>query len=344
MGLGAALALAACAPSPQTTSAPTPPSESNAPAKSVKVGLVFDSAGRGDKSFNDSAYAGLERAKEELGAQIETMNSSREADYEKNLRAFADLGYDLIIANGLNQGPALARVAKDYPNLHFAIVDGTVEAPNVRSLHFAEEQGSFLVGYLAGLMSKTGKVGFVGGMEIPLIKKFEYGFDAGAVYANPKIEVLPAKYTGAWDNVDKAKEAANVLFGQGADVVYHAAGRAGLGVIRAAKEAGKYAIGVDSDQDYIEPGSVLTSMIKRVDMAVFATIKDTAEGKFSGGTSEYDLKQGGVTVSPMTYTKDKVGEPNLAKLSDVTEKLKSGEIVAPKTEAEYQAFLARVRG
>ncbi|HVL39705.1 MAG TPA: BMP family ABC transporter substrate-binding protein, partial [Fimbriimonadaceae bacterium] len=190
-------------------------------------------------------------------------------------------------------------------------------------------EGSFLAGYLAGLMTKTGKLGFVGGMEIDLIKKFLAGYAAGAKLANPSVQILPAKYTGNWNDAGIAKEAARALFSQGADIVYHAAGRAGLGVIDAAKDAGKWAIGVDSDQDHIAQGRVLTSMVKRVDEAVFQTIKDLKEGNFSAETKTYDLAANGVGLSEMRFTKEQVGEENLRKLEEVRAKIISGEIQVP---------------
>lgn len=305
-----------------------------------KVAVVFDQGGRGDKSFNDSAWRGMERAKTELGADIAYVESKNDNDYETNLKAMADRGVDLVIAIGINQEAALKAVAPEYPDMKFAIVDGMVDAPNVRNLKFKEEEGSFLVGYLAGLMSKTGKVGFVGGQELDLIKKFQYGFAAGAKMANPAVEILPAKYTGDWNNIDKAKSAANVLFDGGADIVYHAAGRAGLGVIRAAKEKNLYAIGVDSDQDGEAEGNVLTSMIKKVDEAVFATIKDVKDGNFAAGVVSYDLKANGVGISDLIFTRDKIGQENLDKLEDVKGKIVGGEIVPPVDEAGYQSFLA----
>jgi basic membrane protein A and related proteins len=305
----------------------------------LKVGIVFDSGGRGDKSFNDSAWAGVERAQDEVGIQEKFIESRSEKDYEGNLTAMAEEGRDLVVAVGLAQSNALKSVAPRYPDVKFAIVDSVVEGPNVRSLIFAEEQGSFLAGYLAGLVSKTGKIGFVGGKTIPLIKKFEVGYIAGAKTANPRIQVLPAKYTESWDDINLGKRAAEVLFQNGADIVYHAAGRCGIGVIDAAKEAGKYAIGVDSDQDAEAKGFVLTSMMKRVDEAVFRTIQDVKEGGFTPGTKVYDLKSNGVGLSPMTYTKDKIGEDKIDQVNAVSGRVAAGEIKVPTTEAELREYL-----
>ncbi len=311
--------------------------------KKLVVGIVFDSGGRGDKSFNDSAWAGIERAEKDYGITAKPVESKSEKDYEPNLRAMAEEGCDVVFAIGINMKSALEKVAPEFPDIKFAIVDAPVAAPNVRSLLFREEEGSFLAGYLAGLMTKTNKIGFVGGMQIPLIAKFAAGYTAGAKTANPAVEVLPEKYTGSWDNLNIGKVAAAALYNSGADIVYHAAGRAGLGVIGAAKEQNKYAIGVDSDQDAIEPGRVLTSMIKRVDEAVFSTITDVKNGAFANGDKVYDLKADGVGLSPMTHTKDAVGPENAAKVAAIAEKIKSGEIKVPATKEDLAAYLAGLK-
>lgn len=312
-------------------------------AKKVKVGIVFDTGGRGDKSFNDSAWRGLQRAEKELGVEVLAVDSKSEKDYETNLAGAVEQGANLVIAVGINMQSAISKVAPEHPEAKFAIVDADVKMDNVRSLLFTEHEGSFLVGYLAGLMSKTGKLGFIGGQELPLIKKFEVGFAAGAKTAKKETEVLPAKYTGSWDDIDKAKLAANQLYGQGADIIYHAAGRAGLGLIRAAKEGGKWAIGVDSDQDSIEPGSVLTSMIKRVDEAVFQTVKDLTEEKFSAGSKVYNLASNGVGTSDFTHTKEQIGADNLEKLRAIQDQITKGDLVVPQTQEELDAYLATLK-
>jgi basic membrane protein A len=305
----------------------------------LKVGLVFDSGGKGDKSFNDSANAGLEKAEKELKIDGATTDSKSEKDYDANLSGLADKGYQLVFAVGITQADALKNVAPKYSADKFAIIDGDVDAPNVRSLQFAEEQGSFLAGYAAGLATKTNKIGFVGGMDIPLIRKFLVGYEAGAKTANNKIEILPPKFTSNWTDTSMGKAAAQVLFDQGADIVYHASGRCGLGVIDAAKEAGKLAIGVDSDQDDVAPGSVLTSMVKHVDRAVFQTIKDDQDGKFSAGVKRYDLADGGVGLTDFKNTKDKIGgQAGLDKLKKVTDLIIAGKITVPATEADLAKF------
>ncbi|MCW5939723.1 MAG: BMP family ABC transporter substrate-binding protein [Fimbriimonadaceae bacterium] len=308
----------------------------------TQIGIVFDTGGLGDKSFNDSAWRGMQRAEQEFGFKVLKVESKAESDYPSNLSALADQGCKVVVAVGINMRPALQQVAPQYPDVKFVSIDGEpIEgSPNVRTIQFKEEEGSFLVGYLAGLVTKTGKIGFVGGQELPLIHKFQYGYMAGAKTANPAVTILPAKYTGSWDNQDTAKVAANVLFGEGADIVYHAAGRAGLGVIAAAKEKGLFAIGVDSDQDDIAPGHVLTSMIKRVDEGVYLTLKDFSENKWTPGAVIYDLKADGVGTTDFRNTKEKIGDENVAKLEQVKAKLESGEIKPPTTEKAYGEFLS----
>lgn len=331
---------------PAKTSEKTEPGKTAAAGEKLTVGIVFDSGGRGDKSFNDSAYAGIERAEKDFGIEVRTVDSKKVSDYPGNLSGIADQGAKVVFAIGITQQEALQQVADQYPDVKFGIVDAVVDKPNVRSMVFSEEQGSFLAGYAAGLTSKSGKIGFVGGMKIPLIEKFEAGYAAGAKYANPSITVLPSKYTGSWDDTSKGKAAAAFLYGDGADVVYHAAGRCGLGVFAAAKEQNgtgpitKFAIGVDSDQDDQEKGMVLTSMVKRVDEAVYQTIKDAVEGNFKGGTKSYDLAAGGVGLTDFRNTKSVIGQANLDKLAKVTDLVKEGKLKVPSKLSEIDAFLA----
>lgn len=332
-----ALFAAGCSPEQGTTPSATGEKEQN--QRPLVVGIVFDSGGRGDKSFNDSAWAGIQEAQKEIGVEAKPIESKTESDYPSNIELLARQNVDLVIAVGINMRSAMEEVAPRYPEMKFAIIDAPVELPNVRAILFKEEEGSFLAGYAAALASKTGKIGFVGGMELPLIKKFEAGYIAGAKTANPRIEVLPARYVGSWDNVDSAKAAANLLYGQGADVVYHAAGRAGLGVIRAAQERGALAIGVDSDQDDIAPGAVLTSMLKRVDNGVLSTIRDLHQGKFTPGTVLYTLEDDGVGLTDFRHTRNRIGEENLKKLDAVRRKIIEGEIKVPSTPAELQEYL-----
>ncbi|MBL8060501.1 MAG: BMP family ABC transporter substrate-binding protein [Chthonomonas sp.] len=348
--IGIAALLVGCTGSSSTsqkTPEPTPKSSESAEGhnhgKHLRVGIVFDSGGRGDKSFNDSAWAGIERAKTDFHIEEISIQSPSPAVYEGNLTKLADQKMDIVFAVGLGQGAALQKVAAKFPNAVFAIVDGDVKAPNVRMLKFKEEQGSFLAGYLAGCVTKTNKIGFVGGMEIPLIKKFQYGYAAGARMANPKVELLPVKYTNDWNNADAGKASAAVLYAGGADIVYHAAGRAGLGVFTAAKEANKFAIGVDSNQDDIQKGLILTSMVKRVDEAVYQTIKDIVDGKFEAGEKVYDVASGGIGLTDFEFTKQVIGEENLKLVKEVEEMIAKGELVVPSNEQEYNEFIEKLK-
>ena len=297
-------------------------------ANPMKVGIVFSTGGLGDKSFNDSAYRGLVKAKEELGADFKYVEPASPAEDEQYLREYAESGYDLVIATGFQMKDAAANVANDYPDKKFAIIDDIVELPNVKSLTFAEDEGSFLAGALAAMMSKTGVVGFIGGMEVPLIKKFQRGYEEGAKYINPKIKVITT-YTSSqnpFNDPVKGKENTISQIQQGADVIYHAAGGTGIGVIDAAKESGVFAIGVDSNQDGVAPGTVLTSMVKNVDVAVYDTIKEIKDGNFKNGQEVFGIKNNGVGLTDFEFTKDKIGEANLQKLQEIVEKIKSGEI------------------
>ena len=268
----------------------------------LKVGLVFDVGGRGDKSFNDAAYRGLERAKKELGIEYEYIEPGEGADRESALRKLASKGADVIFGVGFMFTDDVNQVSRDFPNQKFACIDyalkpGEQLPPNMVALKFKEEEGSCLVGAIAGLLTKTRTVGFIGGMKIPLIKKFEAGYQAGVRMVNPKAQVLVgyAGVTGeAFKNPGKGKELALSQFGQGADIIFHASGSTGLGLFEAAREKGKLAIGVDSDQYGEAPGVVLTSMVKRVDVAVLETIRSVLEKRFKPGVKEFGLASDGV--------------------------------------------------
>ena len=278
----------------------------------IKAGIAFDTGGRGDGTFNDSAAEGADRAASELGAEVKELEATVDEDRKANLELLAADGMEVIVGVGFMFTDPMTEVAAANPDISFGIVDSVVEADNVKSLIFAEEQGSFLVGAAAALKSETGKIGFIGGQEIDLIKKFEAGYTAGAKYINPDI-VVDVKYLGpagdnsAWGNVAGAKEIAAGWYAAGTDVIYTAAGGSGAGTIEAAIEAGKWAIGVDSDQ-YLTAGSpeaqavILTSMLKRVDVAVFETIKAVSEGDKTGGIKVFDLTNDGVGYSTSVAT------------------------------------------
>jgi basic membrane protein A and related proteins len=273
--------------------------------KVVKVGLAYDVGGRGDKSFNDSAFAGLERVKKELNLQIQEVKANQgesDADKVNRLTLMARSGMNPIIGVGFIYSKSVEQVAKKYPNVHFAVVDGIPsKVPNVTALTFSEEQGSYLMGAAAALKSKSGTIGFIGGQEIPLIKKFEAGYRAGAQKVNPDIKFL-AKYLGntpdAFNDPAKGRVAAQGQYDAGADVIYHAAGRSGIGVFEAAADKKQLCIGVDSDQ-YLtakpeEQPYIMTSMLKRVDTAVFEFTKAAQGGSPRTGEWKFDLKSDGI--------------------------------------------------
>lgn len=265
----------------------------------VRVGLVFDVGGRGDKSFNDAAYEGAMRAERELGASVTFVEPTGAEDRESALRLFAARGYDLVLGVGFIFSSDVDAVARDFPNVRFACVDYALPDPptNVAGLSFREEEGSFLVGALAGLETRTKRVGFVGGMVGPLIRRFEVGYEHGVKATCPECTVDSA-YAGtspeAYRDPLKGKSLASAQIGRGADIIFHAAGATGHGVFEAAKDHGTRAIGVDADQYDEMPGAVMTSMIKRVDVAVFDTVKRVGTGTFHGGVSRYGLAEGGV--------------------------------------------------
>lgn len=308
----------------------------------VTVGLVFDIGGRGDQSFNDAAAAGIERAKEELGIEFTEASPNEDGSNRAELlQAQADEN-DLVIGVGFLFADSMAEVAANNPDTHFAIVDGAVEADNVASLVFAEEQGSFLVGAAAALKSETGKVGFIGGVNIELIQKFEAGYRAGVAAVDPSIEVVsqyitePPDFDG-FNAPDRAKEIAAQMYAEGADIVYHAAGGSGAGLFQAAKEYSEangtkvWAIGVDSDQ-YKTAGEdvrdyILTSMLKRVDVAVFETVKAEVEGRFEPGFQVFDLSVDGVGYSTSGGFVDDITD----QLENFKQQIVNGDIVVPTT-------------
>ncbi len=305
----------------------------------LKVGLVFDVGGRGDKSFNDAAYRGLERAKKELGISYEYLEPGPGADREAALRQFAnrtDIG--LIFGIGFIFTDDITNVAREFPARKFACIDYTYDSSkalpqNLVALEFKEEEGSFLVGALAALLTKTNVIGFVGGMQSPLIKKFEAGYVAGVKYVNPRCDVL-ISYAGitgeAFKNPGKGKELALGQFERGADIIYHASGVTGLGVFEAAREKHKLAIGVDSDQYLEAPGVVLTSMIKVVDNAVFEIIREEKEGTFRGGRAVlFDVRSKGVDYIYDEHNRSLIPDQIHARVEEIREKVISGEIRVP---------------
>jgi basic membrane protein A len=330
------------------------------------VGLALDVGGRGDQSFNDGALRGLEEMAAGLrytahgyeplpGAHALSippplvLSGKAQEDYEPNLQLLVDQGSELVIAVGFMMEPAVRAVAARNPKAKFLLLDSPVldaagkpaVLPNVRAVVFRENEGAFLAGALAGLLTKSGHLGFVGGIQVPLIRKFEAGYRAGARQVNAKADVLVA-YTGSFDDEKKGVETGQDLYGRGCDIIFHGAGLDGLGVIKAAQQAGKLVIGVDSDQSQVAPHNVLTSMVKRVDLAVYGAVKDVLEGRFTGGDVALGLKEDGVGLLPVGDVP--VDASRRAAAEAEVERLKqeivSGRIVAPATLDELAKFAA----
>ena len=315
-----------------------PAKEAQKPAASTfTVGLVFDIGGRGDKSFNDAAFAGLTRAQQELGIRFTTLETSEGSDREAQLRQLASGDAKIVFGVGFLFTDDVKALAKEFPDQRFACIDYTVTPgdtlpPNLVALKFREEEGSYLVGALAALLSKTNKIGFVGGMEIPLIRKFQAGYVAGAKAANPNVQVL-IKYAGttgaAFKDPTKGKELALSEYHAGADIIFHASGSTGLGVFEAGRELKKLAIGVDSDQYDEAPGVVLTSMVKRVDTAVFDTIEQLKNGQWKSGVRDFGLAENGVTWVYDDRNKALIPDPVKAKVDSLQKLIVAGTIHVP---------------
>jgi basic membrane protein A len=326
-----ALALVLCAAAAGCVAAPSA-------RGAFKMAMVTDVGGLGDHSFNDGAYRGLLDAKRRLGAEVQVLESKSAADYQPNLTALADEGYDEIVAIGFLMDKDLDYVAGNYPAKRFAIVDAVVARPNVTSITFREQDGSFLCGALAALFSRTKTIAFLGGVDVPLLRKFEAGFTAGAREADPSVKVQ-TKYVGSFDDVASGKELAGVLYDAGADVIFVAAGKSGLGAIDEVRaRSGAYAIGVDSDQDALAPGKILTSMVKHVDVAVFRLAQAALAHKIASGRVELGLKDGGIGLTDFRFTKAALGAATLARVARLKAAVAAGRIAVPATRAELAAF------
>jgi basic membrane protein A and related proteins len=296
----------------------------------IKPAIVYANGGKFDKSFNEGVSNGAKKFSDETKIAVVDFEPANETQFEQAQRRFAQRGQDPIIAVGFSQAVALEKVAKEFPNIHFTIIDMMVDLPNVQSVLFKEQEGSFLVGVLAALASKSGKIGFVGGMDIPLIRRFQCGFEQGVKYANPNAEVI-ANMTGttpaAWNDPGRGAELAKGQFDRGVDVVYAAAGNTGTGVLQAAKDRGKYAIGVDSNQNYLHPGTMLTSMTKRVDLAAYQSFKAAQAGTWKGGLQVLGLKEGGVDWALDQYNEKLVTPEMKAKVEQAKADIIAGKIV-----------------
>lgn len=310
----------------------------------IRVGIVFDIGGKNDRSFNAAAWEGVKRAEKELNICLYDVEPGNPTSIEPAMRAFAERDFDLVVGVGFAQGPIMQKVANDYPEIKFAIIDGVIfekdgKTPkaNVASLVFREHEGSFLVGMIAASKSRSGVLGFVGGMDIPLIHRFATGYLEGAKYVNPNIRVL-TNYVGvtdaAWNNPGKGKELALNQIENGADVLFTAAGNSGLGAFDAVEqygrdengEARKFVIGVDSNQNGVKPGFVLTSMVKRVDNAVFDVVQEVLEKRFVGGFHVFGLDKDGVAYAMDEFNRPLISESVLEKVESARSKIVAGEI------------------
>lgn len=297
---------------------------------SLKVGLVLDKGGRDDKSFNASAYRGGTEAKEKLGINLKVLESSDDSSLEANLRALAERGFELVIGIGFVQEAPIQKVAKEFSKVKFLLVDGVVDLPNVRSVVFREHEGAYLVGAAAALTTKTNTIGFVGGMDIPLIRRFAMGYEAGIKAVNPKIKVI-INYVGsgsdAWRNPTRAKELALSQYKKSnADIIFTAAGASSMGVFDAAEEMKRFAIGCDSNQNWIKPGRILTSMIKAVDVAVFETIDLASRQQFTPGKISLGVREKGIDFAVDSFNEKILPPPIVAKLNSIKEKIRNNEI------------------
>ncbi len=317
----------------------------------VRVGIVFDIGGKDDRSFNAAAYDGVKCAETgrhpdgtpcddkhpSLGIMLRDVEPGNPTSIEPAMRAFAERGYDLIIGVGFAQAPIMELVAKDYPNINFAIVDGASQLPNVASLVFKEHEGSYLVGMIAAKESRTGVLGFIGGMDIGLIHRFAKGYEEGAKAARPDAQVI-VNYVGvtdgAWNNPGKGKELALAQIGKGADVIFTAAGNSGLGAFDAVEQAGRgpdgranrFVIGVDSNQNGVKPGFVLTSMVKRVDNAVYQIVSDVVNKRFQGGFHTYGLEADGVAYWVDEFNRSLISPDAIRQTEEARQRIIRGEI------------------
>ena len=299
-----------------------------------KIGLITDVGGVNDGSFNQSAWEGLEKAGEELGVEVNYLESATDADYQPNMETFVDEDYDLIISVGYMLADATREAAEANPDTKFAIIDdSSIDLPNVTSLMFKAEQASYLVGYVAGLTTKTNNIGFVVGMTNETMNQFGYGYCAGAIDANPDITVQQFNANSFADSAT-GKTMSNTAITNGADIVFQAAGATGLGVIEACQEAGVYAIGVDSDQSSIAPKTVLTSAMKRVDNAVYDAVQELIDDKLEGGVQTFDLAAGGVDIAP---SQDLISDDVIKAVDEVKEKIISGDVVIPDNKDDFEA-------
>jgi basic membrane protein A and related proteins len=298
------------------------------------MAMVTNQSGLGDQSFNDAAWEGLGDAVEKYGVERKVLEAREQAQYVPNLSTLAEQKADLIVGVGFMIKDAVAETAEMFPDVNFGIVDAQVDLPNVASIKFKENEGAFLVGAIAAKVSKTGKIGYVGGMSTPVTNKMEAGYRAGAKTADPDIEIF-VSYAGSFADPAKGEEMAIPQYDQGADVIFQVAGQTGLGVINAAKKKDQYVIGIDRDQNYLAPENVLTSMIKRVDIAVSNACGMVVDGTFEGDVYSYGIKEGAIDYAT---TGDLIPQEVIGFAEMLKEKILSGEINPPSTYEELDAF------
>ena len=299
-------------------------------AEDFTPAIVFDMGSKFDKSFNEAAWNGAERFKAETGIPYREFEVANPAMREQAIRNMARRGAQIVVAMGFAQAAAVEAVAREFPDARFTLVDMVVDLPNVQSLIFKEHEGSFLVGMAAAMASKTGRIGFVGGMDIPLIRKFALGYVEGAKYVNPDVEIyqnMTGTTPAAWNDPTRGGELARSQFDRGADVVYAAAGGTGIGVYQAARDAGKLAIGVDSNQNYLHPGTMLTSMVKRVDVAVYEAFESARDGSWKGGVQILGLAEDGVGWALDEYNRSLVSAEMEAAIERARQDIIAGRIV-----------------
>ena len=301
-------------------------------ADPIRVGLVYDTGGRGDLSFCDASYAGATKAADQWKIELKEITPGQSTDIERVLRQLARLKYDLIIGVGFLFQDPMSRVAPDFPNINFAIVDAEANGSNIVSLIFKAHEGTYLVGAIAALKTKTNKIGFVGGMNVPLLHSFEAGYRAGANAIRPKIEIM-VDYAGvtpqAFSDPARGKELALAQYNKGADVILAAAGATSLGILEAAKEKNKFIIWVDANGNHLARGLVLTSMIKGVELSVYQTIQSVVEDNFTGGTKIYGLKEGGIQYIVDKDNRSLLSEDLLSRVEDLKTKIIVGDIIVP---------------
>lgn len=300
-----------------------------ASAADIEPAVVFDMGGKFDKSFNQGVYDGVERFKADHGVEYREFEVTNETQREQAIRRFAQRGANPILGIGFAQAGPIEAVAKDFPDVQFTLIDGVVDLPNVQSIVFKEHEGSFLVGVLAAMASESNTVGFVGGMDIPLIRRFACGYEQGAKYVNADVEVVQ-NMTGttpaAWNDPGRGSELAKGQFDRGADVVYAAAGGTGVGVYQAAEDGGKLAIGVDSNQNYLHPGTMLTSMLKRVDVAAYETFKAAMDGTWAPGITVLGLAEDGVGWALDEHNESLISDDMKATVEEAAAKIVAGEL------------------